>query len=108
VTGFSFRLGYRWSDRVPSETSSPRTVRSLPPNYETPELLAARHKPRLQHSLQQTAAASFGPVPFDGPEAEPMWIEFLEQLDCATHRRFPMPLAVAACHSMKQDGSQAD
>jgi arylsulfatase A-like enzyme len=69
---------YRWSDRVPSETAARPTVRSLPPNYETPDLLAARHKPRLQHSLQQTAAASFGPVPFDGPEAEPRWIEFLD------------------------------
>jgi arylsulfatase A-like enzyme len=69
---------YRWSDRVPAETSARSTVRSLPPNYETPELLDERHKPRLQRSLQETAAASFGPVPFSGPESESEWLSFLD------------------------------
>jgi arylsulfatase A-like enzyme len=68
---------YLWSNRVPGETASRQTVGGMPPNFETPELLLARHKPRLQHSLQQTAAASFGPVPFEGPEAELKWLEFL-------------------------------
>lgn len=69
---------YRWSDRVPAETTARRTVRRLPPNYETPELFAERHKPRLQHSFQQTAAASFGPVPFSGPESIRQWLAFLD------------------------------
>jgi arylsulfatase A-like enzyme len=69
---------YRWSDRVPPEESAPRTVRGLPPNYETPELLIERHKPRLQRSLQETAAASFGPVAFGGPESELQWLSFLD------------------------------
>jgi len=69
---------YSWSDRVPAETSARSTVRSLPPNYETPELLDERHKPRLQRSLQETAAASFGPVPFSGPESESEWLSFLD------------------------------
>jgi arylsulfatase A-like enzyme len=69
---------YRWSDRVPAETTAQRTVRRLPPNYETPELLLERHKPRLQRSLQETAAASFGPVPFSGPESELQWLSFLD------------------------------
>jgi arylsulfatase A-like enzyme len=69
---------YRWSDRVPAETSARRTVRSLPPNYETPEELSIRGKPRLQHSFQETAAASFGPVPFTGPESERQWLAFLD------------------------------
>jgi arylsulfatase A-like enzyme len=69
---------YRWSDRVPAETAARRTVRRLPPNYETPELLVERHKPRLQRSLQETAAASFGPVAFDGPESELQWLSFLD------------------------------
>jgi arylsulfatase A-like enzyme len=69
---------YRWSDRVPAETSARRTVRRLPPNYETPEQLSARHKPRLQHSFQETAAASFGPVPFTGPESTRQWLAFLD------------------------------
>jgi arylsulfatase A-like enzyme len=69
---------YRWSDRVLPEASARRTVRGLPPNYETPELLIERHKPRLQRSLQETAAASFGPVAFDGPESELQWLSFLD------------------------------
>jgi arylsulfatase A-like enzyme len=69
---------YKWSDRVPAEASAARTVQRLPPNYETPELLLERHKPRLQRSFQDTAAASFGPVPFGGPEASGKWLEFLD------------------------------
>jgi arylsulfatase A-like enzyme len=69
---------YVWSDRVAAEASAAPTVRRLPPNYETPELLDERRKPRLQRSLQETAAASFGPVPFEGPEAVPVWLSFLD------------------------------
>ncbi len=50
----------------------------MPPNFETPELLIQRNKPRLQHSLQDAAAASFGPVPFTGPEVAPIWLAFLD------------------------------
>jgi arylsulfatase A-like enzyme len=53
-------------------------VRRLPLNFETPELLLERNKPRLQRSFQDTAAASFGPVPFTGPEATAKWLEFLD------------------------------
>jgi arylsulfatase A-like enzyme len=69
---------YVWSNRVPAETTARRTVRRLPPNFETPELLIERGKPRLQRSLQDTAAASFGPVPFGGADAVPMWLGFLD------------------------------
>jgi len=69
---------YVWSDRVPAEASARRTVAQLPPNYETPEEMVRRHKPRLQRSLQDTAAASFGPVPFSGPESELVWLSFLD------------------------------
>ena len=69
---------YVWSQRVPAEATAPPTVSRLPPNYETPEMLMARRKPRLQRSLQATAAASFGPVPFTGPESEAIWLEFLD------------------------------
>jgi arylsulfatase A-like enzyme len=69
---------YKWSDRVPAEARSERTVARLPPNYETPELLLERRKPRLQRSFQETAAASFGPVPFSGPEFVEKWLEFLD------------------------------
>ncbi|HTA12055.1 MAG TPA: sulfatase-like hydrolase/transferase [Solirubrobacteraceae bacterium] len=69
---------YKWSARVPAEVSSPHTVGRLPPNYETPEMLLERHKPRLQRSFQETAAASFGPVPFTGPEVSETWLQFLD------------------------------
>jgi arylsulfatase A-like enzyme len=69
---------YKWSDRVPAEASAERAVQRLPPNYETPELLLERHKPRLQRSFQDTAAASFGPVPFSGPEATERWLSFMD------------------------------
>ena len=69
---------YRWSDRVLAEASAPPVIARMPPNYETPELLHARRKPRLQLSFQDTEAASFGPVPFTGPEAEERWLQFLD------------------------------
>ena len=69
---------YLWSNRVPQETTASHVVSRLPPNYETPELLLERNKPRLQRSFQDTAAASFGPVPFTGPEAPGKWFEFLD------------------------------
>jgi arylsulfatase A-like enzyme len=68
---------YIWSDRVPAEASARSVVDSLPANFETPELLIERGKPRLQRSLQETAATSFGPVPFEGPEVLALWSEFL-------------------------------
>ncbi len=69
---------YAFSDRVPAESTAARVVHRLPPNYETPELLIERNKPRLQRSLQDTAASSFGPVPFTGPEAPRRWMAFLD------------------------------
>jgi arylsulfatase A-like enzyme len=68
---------YAWSDRVSAEASARPVVRSLPANFETPDELMARNKPLLQRSLQDTAAASFGPVPYTGPEAAPVWMGFL-------------------------------
>lgn len=69
---------YGWSDRVPAEANAPRVVERMPLNFETPEQLIARGKPRLQRSLQDTAAASFGPVPFTGPEVSGAWLPFLD------------------------------
>jgi arylsulfatase A-like enzyme len=69
---------YKWSDRVPAEVESRRVVSRLPPNFETPELLIERNKPLLQRSLQDTAAASFGEVPFTGPEVTSTWLPFLD------------------------------
>jgi arylsulfatase A-like enzyme len=68
---------YVWSDRVLAEASARSVVQTLPGNFETPQLLAERNKPRLQRSLQETAAASFGEVPFEGPEALSRWTQFL-------------------------------
>ena len=68
---------YEWSNRVLAETSARPVAQSLPGNFETPELLIARNKPVLQRSLQDTAAAAFGAVPFEGPEAAQLWMQFL-------------------------------
>ncbi|HEX3511552.1 MAG TPA: sulfatase-like hydrolase/transferase [Solirubrobacteraceae bacterium] len=67
---------YVWSNRVPDEVFAPPELGRLPPNYETPELLLDRRKPQLQRSLQATAATSFGPVPFHGPESLEKWLAF--------------------------------
>jgi arylsulfatase A-like enzyme len=64
---------HKWTERVPAEASAPALVRGLPPNYETPEGLEAQRKPLLQLAFQQTAAASFGSVPFTGPVLEAAW-----------------------------------
>ena len=69
---------YGWSDRVPAEAYAPSVIGRLPPNFETPELLMAQGKPHLQRSLQETAAASFGPVPFAGPEVASTWLSMLD------------------------------
>jgi arylsulfatase A-like enzyme len=68
---------YVWSDRVAAEAAATRVVGRLPPNYETPELMIERRKPRLQRSLQATAASSFGPVPFHGTDSERRWLQFM-------------------------------
>ena len=69
---------YKWTDRVPAEAQAPSVIGRLPPNFETPELLIERNKPLLQRTFQDTSAASFGPVPFTGPEASEKWLEFLD------------------------------
>jgi arylsulfatase A-like enzyme len=69
---------HKWTERVPAERSAPALVQGLPPNYETPEMLEAHNKPLLQLSLQQTAANSFGPVPFTGPNVTEAWTPFFD------------------------------
>ncbi len=69
---------YRWSDQSPPEHSAPRIVGGLPPNFETPEEMLARRKPRLQRSLQETAQVSFGKVPYKGPAVESAWLPFMD------------------------------
>jgi arylsulfatase A-like enzyme len=69
---------YHWSERFAAEAQPPSVVGELPPNFETPEEMIARGKPRLQRSLQDTAQASFGTVPYTGPELEQTWLPFLD------------------------------
>jgi arylsulfatase A-like enzyme len=81
---------YKWTDRVPAEAQAPSVIGRMPPNFETPQLLIERNKPLLQRTFQDTSAASFGPVPFTGPEAHEKWTEFLDlymkiQLDVDRH-----------------------
>jgi arylsulfatase A-like enzyme len=64
---------YRFTSEIPGESEPPQWVNQIPPNFETPEDLQAHDKPLLHRSLQETAARSFGAVPFSGPESIGMW-----------------------------------
>jgi arylsulfatase A-like enzyme len=64
---------YRFTSEIPRESEPPAWVGQIPPNFETPEQLQERGKPLLHRSLQETAARSFGAVPFSGPELESAW-----------------------------------
>jgi arylsulfatase A-like enzyme len=64
---------YRFTSEIPGESEPPGWVGEIPPNFETPEQLLAGGKPLLHRSLQETAARSFGAVPFDGPEMVGAW-----------------------------------
>jgi arylsulfatase A-like enzyme len=64
---------HRYTERIEAEANPPQLASTLPANYETPEQLAAKGKPALQRALQETAARSFGAVPFTGPEALSAW-----------------------------------
>jgi arylsulfatase A-like enzyme len=69
---------YHWSQRFAAEAQAPSMVGELPPNFETPEEMIVRGKPQLQRTLQDTAQASFGTVPYEGPELEATWLPFLD------------------------------
>jgi arylsulfatase A-like enzyme len=69
---------YTWTDRVAAEARAPAVTRRMPINFETPELLVKRDKPRLQLSLQEPAAESFGAVPFEGPGVRRAWLTMLD------------------------------
>jgi arylsulfatase A-like enzyme len=64
---------YRFTSEIPLESEPPGWVSEIPPNFETPEQLLKGDKPLLHRSLQETAARSFGAVPFDGPEMVAAW-----------------------------------
>jgi arylsulfatase A-like enzyme len=69
---------HRFTERVEAEASPARLASALPPNYETPEQLLEKGKPLLQRSLQDTAARSFGAVPFTGPETLRWWTSMMD------------------------------
>ena len=69
---------YRWSERFAQESEPSSIVQALPPNFETPDQMIARGKPRLQRSLQDTAQQSFGAVPYSGSELEAAWFPFMD------------------------------
>jgi arylsulfatase A-like enzyme len=64
---------YRFTSEIPRESEPPQWVNQIPPNFETPEQLLAHGKPLLHRSLQETAARSFGAVPFSGEELVGTW-----------------------------------
>jgi len=64
---------YRFTQEIPGENLPTQLVSQLAPNFETPLQLQEKGKPLLQRSLQDTAARSFGVVPFYGPDALTTW-----------------------------------
>jgi arylsulfatase A-like enzyme len=64
---------WRYTAGVSAEANPPPYASALPPNFETPQQMTERGKPTLHRSLQDTANQSFGPVPYEGPEALPLW-----------------------------------
>jgi arylsulfatase A-like enzyme len=64
---------YRFTSEIPRESEPPQWVNQIPPNFETPDQLQAHGKPLLHRSLQETAARSFGAVPFSGEELVGTW-----------------------------------
>ena len=69
---------YRWTEISRNEFSAPSVIKHLPPNFETPQQLVSRNKPRVQRSLLQTTDLSFGDVPYSGRELLPAWLPFLD------------------------------
>ncbi|MGA2471715.1 MAG: sulfatase-like hydrolase/transferase [Solirubrobacteraceae bacterium] len=69
---------YRMSASDVIDTAFSTSSTPLPPNFETPAQLLARGKPAVQRSLQDTAAQSFGAVPFTGPDVQGSWAPFLD------------------------------
>jgi arylsulfatase A-like enzyme len=69
---------HRFTERIEAEANPPQRAYALPANYETPEQLAEKRKPVLQRSLQDTAARSFGPVPYSGPDALAWWTQMMD------------------------------
>ena len=69
---------YRFTSKIAQESAPRALAGALPPNFETPEMLEAQRKPRLQHALQDTADRSFGEVPYGGPEMLSMWTGLMD------------------------------
>jgi arylsulfatase A-like enzyme len=69
---------HRFTERVEAEANPPLRATALPPNFETPEQLSERGKPLVQSSLQDTAARSFGAVPYSGRDALAMWTQMMD------------------------------
>jgi hypothetical protein len=69
---------YKFTERIASESNPPARAQGLPPNYETQEELAAKGKPLLQRSLQDTMAEEFGEVPFVGGEVLTWWTQMMD------------------------------
>lgn len=59
-------------DRLPS------VFKTLPPNFETPEVLGARNAPRLHLVHQESAAQVNGNLAFGGPDWLTGWLQLLD------------------------------
>lgn len=68
---------YLLTDTLPL-SNPPHLFTRLPPNFETPDQLVARKKPRCQLVLQEVIESKCGALPFSGPDFEARWLELLD------------------------------
>ena len=68
-----------WWPKTPLPEDVPRVFDAKPPNFETPEDLARRGKPRLQVDYVDFVAPLLaGALPYAGPDVERQWARGLD------------------------------
>lgn len=68
----------RFTEAIPQQKDPPNVYTNLPANYETPQELNDRKKPKLQAASQAIAAQSFGTMRYSGVGYRQEWIEYLD------------------------------
>ncbi len=70
---------YRGTDIFPVLRNPPSVFSQLPPNFETPDDMAARAKPRLQRAwIDMFASQQGGPLPYSGDGFAARWLKLLD------------------------------
>ncbi len=68
----------RFTEAIPQQKDPPSVYNNIPANYETPQELNDRKKPKLQTASQTIAAQGFGSMRYSGVGYKQEWIEYLD------------------------------